>query len=115
MGRWDVQLSDEVARWYVRLGARDRAFADRALDRLASTGPELRMPRSRALGEGLYELRFSCQGVSRRIMYAFNEGREVTALTTFRKQRDREPREVARAQRVLARTRSTEWALERSR
>ncbi len=48
-------------------------------------------------------------------MYAFNDGREVTALTTFRKQRDREPREVARAQRILARTRSTEWALERSR
>ncbi|MDA8309117.1 MAG: type II toxin-antitoxin system RelE/ParE family toxin [Actinomycetota bacterium] len=115
MGQWDVRLSDEVARWYVRLGARDRAFADRALDRLASTGPALRMPRARALGDGLHELRFWCQGVPRRITYAFGEEREVTALTTFRKQRDRERHEVARAQRVLARTRSLEATLERSR
>ncbi len=27
----------------------------------------LRMPHSRSLGDGLYELRFSCQNVNRRI------------------------------------------------
>jgi hypothetical protein len=112
---WDIELSDEVARWYVRLGTRERAFADRALDRLASTGPALGLPHSRAIGAGLHELRFSCEGVSRRITYAFGEGREVTMLTTFRKQRDRERAEVDRAQRAFARAKTSERAMERSR
>lgn len=112
---FDVELSDEVVRWYVGLGARDRAFADRALDRLVSTGNELRMPHSRPLGDGLHELRFACEGVPRRITYAFGEGREVTMLTTFRKQRDREPHEVDRAHRALARAKSQEREMDRSR
>lgn len=112
---WDLELSDEVVRWYVQLNGRDRAFADRALDRLVSTGSQLRMPHSRALGGGLHELRFTCEGVSRRIAYAFGEGREVTMLTTFRKQRERERHEVERAHRVHATTKARERPLERSR
>ena len=114
-GGWDVELSDEVVRWYVPLKPRDRAFADRALDRLASTGPGLRMPHSRALGGGLHELRFSCEGVPRRITFAFAEGREVTLLTTFRKQRDRERHEVDRAHQAFARSKARGRAMERSR
>lgn len=115
MARWDVELSEEVARWYVRLGARDRAYADRAFDRLASTGPALRMPKSRSLGGGLHELRLSCEGVPRRITYAFGPGREVTALTTFRKERGRERRHVERAREALGRRRSAGRDMERSR
>lgn len=115
MAQWDVELSDEVVKWYVRLTARDRAFADRALDRLVSTGPTLRMPLARTLGDGLHELRFSCEGVPRRITYAFGTGREVTALTTFRKHRDRERHEVDRAHRALERTRAADREMERSR
>lgn len=115
MGSWNVELSDEVVRWYVGLGARDRAYADRALDRLVATGPGLRMPQSRALGRGLHELRFSCQGVSRRITYAFGAHREVTALTTFRKQHERERHEVGRARQAFARTKAAERHVERSR
>jgi hypothetical protein len=115
MARWEIELSDEVLKWYVPLNARDRAFADRALDRLEATGPNLRMPTSRALGEGLYELRFACQGVPRRITYAFGAGREVTALTTFRKQQDRERHEIGRAHQALARFRSRAREMERSR
>lgn len=100
---WDVVLSPEVAAWYVRLGTRDRAFADRALDRLAGGGPGLPMPHGQSLGEGLYELRFSCEGVSRRITYGLGAGRRVMALTTFRKQRDREHHEIGRARAALRR------------
>ncbi len=100
---FDVELSHEVVVWYARLSARDRAFADRALDRLASDGPALREPHSRALRGGLHELRFTCEGLSRRITYAFGPGREVRALTTFRKQRDVERDEVARARRAMIR------------
>jgi hypothetical protein len=39
---WEIELSDEVEQWYVRLRVRDRAFADRALDRLAAFGPPSR-------------------------------------------------------------------------
>jgi|GEM_PF-1515213 len=94
---FDVELSNEVVAWYAALSTRDRAFADRALDRLAALGADLRMPQSRGVGDGLYELRFSCEGVQRRIVYVFGSGREITALTTFRKQRDRERHEVERA------------------
>lgn len=113
--RWDVELSDEVVRWYVRLSPRDRAYADRALDRLVSTGSQLRMPHSRALGGGLHELRFTCEGVSRRITYALGEDREVTMLTTFRKQGERERHEIDRAHQALARTKAQEREMEWSR
>jgi hypothetical protein len=111
----DVELSDEVVRWYVRLDARGRAFADRALDRLASSGSALRMPQSRALGNGLHELRFTCEGGSRRITYAFDAQGRVQAFTTFRKQRGRERLEIDRAHRMLERVRSEERERERSR
>ena len=100
---WEVELSDEVVSWYARLGVRDRAFADRALDRLAASGSDLGMPLSRSLRRGLHELRFSCEGVQRRITYAVGSGREIVALTTFRKQRGREQREIDRAREALAR------------
>ena len=115
MAQWDVELSDEVVRWYVRLGVRDRAYADRALDRLASSGPGLRMPQSRALGGGLHELRFTCEGGSRRITYAFDPEGRVQALTTFRKQRGRERHEIDRAHGALERVRSRAPERERSR
>lgn len=101
--RYEIELSDEVVAWYARLGTRDRAVADRALDRLAARGPAVAMPHARPLGEGLFELRFVCEGVARRITYAFGRGHEVHALTTFRKQRAVERHEVERAVRAAGR------------
>lgn len=97
---WELELSKEVADWYLGLGTRDRAFADRALDRLAAVGPELAMPHSRMLGDGLRELRFTCEGMARRVTYYFDIDRKVITLTTFRKQRNNERREVDRARRA---------------
>lgn len=73
---------------------------DRVLVRLESAGNLLRMPHSRALGEGLYELRFTCENVQRRITYVFDRERRILTLTTFRKQRKNERGEVLRARRV---------------
>lgn len=98
---WEIELSKEVAGWYVTLADRDRAFADRALDRLAEVGPQLAMPHSRSLGDGLRELRFSCEGTARRITYYFDAERNVITLTTFRKQRNTERGEVKRARRAM--------------
>ena len=98
---WEIELSHEVVQWYVGLKVRDRAFTDRALDRLALLGPALSMPHSRMLGAGLRELRFSCEGVARRVTYYIDSERKVITLTTFRKQRDNERREVDRAHRAM--------------
>lgn len=91
-----IELSQEVESWYVGLALRDRAFADRAMDRLSVEGPRLGMPHSRSLVEGLRELRFGCESVARRITYVIDTERIIT-LTTFRKQRDNERREIQRA------------------
>jgi hypothetical protein len=67
----------------------------------------LRMPHAKYLGQKLYELRFALEDVSRRITYTFDEGTKVITLTTFRKQRQNEAREVTRARRVLQRYRDS--------
>ena len=76
-------------------------MADRAFDRLAEHGPELRMPHARPPGRGLCELRFTCEGTARRVTYHIDTPRRVITLTTFRKQRQAERREVARARQAM--------------
>jgi hypothetical protein len=98
---WGVEISAEVEQWYASLKIRDRAAADRALDLLAERGPELRMPHARPLGDGLLELRFTCEGTARRVTYYLARQRVIVTLTTFRKQRQQERREVARAHRAM--------------
>jgi hypothetical protein len=105
-GGWTVEISAEVERWYASLKDTDRAFADVALERLRDRGPDLRMPHSRPLGEGLHELRFSCERVARRITYFFDKERKIITLTTFRKQRQNEKAEVVRARRTMETRRS---------
>lgn len=64
---WKVELSEEVATWYLGLKPKDRAVARRAMDLLKIYGPHLGMPHSKPLGQGLRELRFTCENVARRI------------------------------------------------
>jgi hypothetical protein len=99
--RWTVEISPEIEIWYASLKSKDKAMADRAFDRLAEHGPALRMPHARALGGGLCELRFTCEGTARRVTYYTDPRRRVITLTTFRKQRQNERREVARARQAM--------------
>lgn len=100
--RWTVEFSDEVRIWYVALSPAGQAAADRILERLATKGHLLRMPHSRSLSGGLYELRFACENVNRRITYVLDPDRQAVTLTTFRKQRQNERGEVLRARRAQA-------------
>ncbi|GAA1998409.1 type II toxin-antitoxin system RelE/ParE family toxin [Brevibacterium samyangense] len=100
--RWAVEFSDEVYEWYRQLSPSGKAVTDGVLDRLSSRGNALRMPLSRALGSGLYELRFSCENVNRRITYVFDPDRKIITLTTFRKQKQNERAEILRARRAQA-------------
>ncbi len=71
-------------------------------DRLAVLGADARMPMSRSVGDGLFELRFSLGPTARRITYRFTTNQRIVILTTFRKQRNNERHEIARARRVAA-------------
>lgn len=54
----------------------------------------------KSLGDGLFELRFTLGPTARRITYRFTEDGRVILLTTFRKQRNNERKEIARARKV---------------
>lgn len=73
-------------------------------DKLRETGNMLRMPHSRSLGDGLFELRFSIsQGtVAQRITYTFQLEKRIITLTAFRKTKNNERREVDRARSAKA-------------
>jgi hypothetical protein len=96
-----VEISPEVETWYATLKSKDKAMADRAFDRLAEHGPALRMPHARPLGGGLHELRFTCEATARRVSYYIDAQRKIITLTTFRKQRQNERREMARARQAM--------------
>lgn len=67
------------------------------IDRLATLGSAARMPLSKSLGNGLFELRFTLGPTARRITYRFTKDGRIVLLTTFRKQRNNERNEITRA------------------
>ena len=70
------------------------------VERLAADGFSARMPYSRVLSDGLFELRFTLGTTARRITYRFTSDHRIILLTTFRKQRNNERNEITRARAV---------------
>lgn len=99
-----IDLHDEVSNWLLDLNDVEWDRAVVVLDRLALLGSTARMPLSRALGEGLFELRFTLGTTARRITYRFTKDGRIVLLTTFRKQRQNERFEVARARKAAERS-----------
>lgn len=95
-----VELHDEIVDWMDSLddGEWDRVVV--VIDRLAALGSSARMPISKSLGDGVFELRFTLGPTARRITYRFTKDGRVVLLTTFRKQRSNERTEIARAHRA---------------
>lgn len=54
---WSVEVDPEVEQWIESLSVQEFATVVAAIERLAEDGNRLRFPASRALGEGLFELR----------------------------------------------------------
>lgn len=100
---WSVELEPEVEQWIDALKPAEFATVLVHVERLAEAGNQLRMPASRALGDGLFELRFDILRVAWRITYYFAERRRIVLLTVFRKQRQNERREVQRARQAMGR------------
>lgn len=69
--------------------ARAKVYA--ALEMLARDGNRLRLPRSRALGDGLFEIRVAHPEGPFRIIYCFLPGRKVLLLHGFVKRTEETP------------------------
>ncbi len=93
----DLELHDEIVTWMLGLDDAEWGRTVVVIDRLVSLGSTARMPLSRSLGVGLFELRFTLGPTSRRITYRFTRDGRIVLLTTFRKQRQNERSEIARA------------------
>jgi hypothetical protein len=102
----DVELEPEVADWYQSLGFDDQDIVAVHIELLEEFGHLLRMPHSKPLGDGLFELRFTMNRRAWRITYWHGPDRTAVLLTVFHKQRDNEQREVQRATRAFDACRS---------
>ena len=98
----EVELHDEVLDWIEELNEVEWQRTSVIVDRLAALGAAARMPLSRSLGDGLFELRFTLGPTARRITYRFTKDGRIVLLTTFRKQRNNERQEIDRARRAAA-------------
>ena len=67
-----------------------RAKALNALDKLETLGSELRFPHTRAMGNGLFELRAGNKDISR-TCFAFAMGKKIYILRTFVKKTQKTP------------------------
>ncbi len=99
----DLELEPEIEEWLDALRSGGFAAVAFHLDRLVGRGAALRMPHSRSLGEGLFELRFDLDRSAHRVTYFFTGDERIVLLTVFRKQRMNERSEVQRARRAMQR------------
>jgi hypothetical protein len=103
MSNWSIELEPEVEEWLATLLLSEFATVAFHVDRLSERGASLRMPHSRSLGKGLFELRFDLGRVAQRLTFFFAGERRVVLLTAFRKQRSNERSEVDRARVAMSR------------
>lgn len=96
----EIELLDEVVEWLDSLTGAELERVVGVVDRLAGLGSRARMPFSRSLGGGLFEIRFTLGSTSRRITYRFTADGRIVLLTTFRKERNNERTEIDRARKA---------------
>lgn len=98
----DIELHDEVVDWLDTLTDGEWQRVVVIVDRLAEQWHQARMPLSRSLEQGLFELRFTLGFTARPITYRFTKDSRIILLTTFRKQRNNERHEIDRARTAAA-------------
>lgn len=101
---YTIEIEPEVRLWLMNLCGDDYLAVEHITDLLRERPTTLGEPYSRHLGNGVRELRFhlGCNRGATRIPYWLASGRRIVLLTVFRKTRQRESSEVARAQRAKA-------------
>ncbi len=96
-GLYEVEVEPEVRSWLENLTDRDFGRVDFLVGLLAERAADLGEPYTRHLGGKVRELRFHLLAQQARITYWLAPGRRVILLTVFRKTRNAEIAEVARA------------------
>lgn len=75
----------------------------RTIELLENNGCNLREPHSKALGDGIFELRAKVSSDITRILFFFVKGRQIVLTNGFVKKTDKTPQaEIDRAQRFRA-------------
>ncbi|QES48352.1 addiction module toxin RelE [Streptomyces venezuelae] len=96
---FDIEIEPEVRLWLMNLSDADYLVAEHVVGLLLDSPTTLGEPYARHLGNGVRELRFDL-GHDReavRISYWLAPGRRIVLLTVFRKTKQREEAQVARA------------------
>lgn len=97
------RIRDEVKRWPAGI----LADYTRLVDLVIEFGPDLRMPHSRAMGNGLFELRPRGREGIGRALYCFVVGRRVVVLHAFIKKTQATPeRDLAIARKRMKEVRN---------
>lgn len=89
------RIMDDIARWPTSI----RADYARIVELLLEFGPDLRMPHSKAMGNGLFELRARGRDGIGRSFYCFVKGKRIVILHAFIKKTQATPKrelEIAR-------------------
>ena len=100
---WTITyISDSVQADILNLPAGLLARYIRYTDRMETFGPDLGMPHTRAMGEGLFELRLKASEGIARVFYCTLIGRRIVMLHHFVKKTEKTPPgELAIARRRL--------------
>jgi hypothetical protein len=94
---YEVEIEPEVRSWLASLSDRHFGRVDFLVGLLAERAENLGEPCTRYLGGKVRELRFHLLRQQTRVTYWLAPGRRVILLTVFRKTRNSETAEVARA------------------
>jgi phage-related protein len=89
---WTINYySEAVQKEILTLSAGLLARYLRYSDRMETYGPDLGMPHTRALGDGLFELRLKAQEGIDRVLYCTISGRKIMILHQFIKKTNKTP------------------------
>jgi phage-related protein len=96
---YNKQVLAEIEEWPISILA-DYA---RLLELLMAHGPNLRMPHSKPLGDGLFELRPKGKAGIGRVLYCYQVGQKIVILHVFIKKTQQTPaRDLALARKRVA-------------
>ncbi|MFZ4803531.1 MAG: type II toxin-antitoxin system RelE/ParE family toxin [Synechococcus lacustris] len=85
---YSPRVREEIEAWPIDLLAR----CDELLDLLEDHGPQLRAPHSKAMGDGLFELRPKSRSGIGRAFYCYCSGKVITILHAFVKKTQKTPK-----------------------
>ena len=85
---YNENIEAELDAWPVGLRARFRALTVR----MEEYGPNLGMPHTRALGNGLFEIRAKAEEGIGRVLFCTMVGRKIIILHSFIKKTDKTPK-----------------------